>query len=295
MTNFVFPYKIVFNIGVIFMNKVLLNLNAKYSSFGAAERKIADYISQNYQTVPSLFIGDLSELCGCSVASITRFSKKLGFDGFPQLKIALAKEKDFQPVSENVSSSDSAYEVFSKICTDIYSSLEKTKAVIDKNALEECCVKLLNAKKVFIFGLGNSSSVAQDAAHKLFRTGISAAAYTDNHLQMIAATHADSDTVVIGISHSGRSRDIVEAMKLAKANGAFTVSVTNREKSPIIKVSDCVLTTVSDETNYRILGLSSRIAALAIVDAVYSYIVCKSKSAGSFINEAESSLTCKKC
>ena len=113
-------------------------------------------------------------------------------------------------------------------------------------------------------------------------------------MQSIAATHADKDTVAIGISHSGKSRDIVEAMKLARENGATTIAITNLGKSPLQKISDLVLSTVSDETNYRILGLSSRIAQLAIIDAIYSYLVLHIPSATEYIQNAENSLSLKK-
>ncbi len=276
------------------MNKVILNIKTRYDEFGEAEMKIADYITNNYEKVPSLFIGDFADLCDCSVATVTRFSKKLGFSGFPQLKIALAGEKGFHPVGENITKSDTAKEVFDKVCTDIYSSIEKTKNNIDSAALQACCDALIKAEKIYIFGLGNSASVAQDAAHKFFRLGKNASAYTDNHLQSIATTHADEKTVVIGISHSGKSKDIIEALKLSRINGATTVALTNFQKSPIIKVSDLVLATVSEETNYRVLGLSSRIAQLAIIDALYSYLVCHYEKSAEFINATESSLLSKK-
>lgn len=94
-----------------------------------SRKKIADVLLNNDKSVPSMFIGDFAKLCDCSVATVTRFSKKLGFNGFPQLKIALAREKDFSPVGENITTEDTAAEVFAKICNDIYSSLERTKKV----------------------------------------------------------------------------------------------------------------------------------------------------------------------
>ena len=113
-------------------------------------------------------------------------------------------------------------------------------------------------------------------------------------MQAIAASHANEKTVVIGISHSGASSDILEAMSIAKQNGAFTVAITNFKKSPIESVSDAVLHTVSDETNYRILGLSSRIAQLAIIDTIYSYLVCHLDGAQESIVKTEAALQNKK-
>ena len=113
-------------------------------------------------------------------------------------------------------------------------------------------------------------------------------------MQSIAAAHTDENSVVIGISHSGQSKDIIQAMQIAKQNGATTVAITNFGKSPIDKASDIILHTVSDETNYRILGLSSRIAQLAIIDSIYSYLVCRLENSSERIAETELALKPKK-
>ena len=113
-------------------------------------------------------------------------------------------------------------------------------------------------------------------------------------MQAIAVSHTDTQSVVIGISHSGKSKDIVQALQIAKNNGATTVAITNAGNSPLDKVSDLILHTLSDETNYRILGLSSRISQLAIIDAIYSYLVCHLKDAGERISTTETALKMKK-
>ena len=92
-------------------------------------------------------------------------------------------------------------------------------------------------------------------------------------MQVITASHLTKDDVAIGISHSGSSKDIVEALKIARKNGATTISITNKGKSPIVKESNITLFTASDETSYSILGLNSRIAQLAIINSIYYYIV----------------------
>ena len=165
---------------------------------------------------------------------------------------------------------------------------------IDISSIQQCCDYILKAKKVFFFGLGNSASVANDAAHKLFRLGIDVASYTDNHMQAIAAAHTDKDCVVFGISDSGCSRDIIESLQTAKKNGAVTIALTNQEPSPIDNESDIILRTTSNETNYRILGLCSRIAQLTIIDTIYSYVVCNLRTAEEKIDKTELVLRKKK-
>ena len=92
---------------------------------------------------------------------------------------------------------------------------------------------LSKAGNIAIFGLGNSAPIALDAAHKLSRAGLNANAYSDNHMQAIIASHLKPGDAAIGISHSGSSKDIIEALRIARENGAATISVTNIGKSPI--------------------------------------------------------------
>lgn len=276
------------------MNKILLKMKIKYDSLSKSEKQVADYLMDNPVNVLPMHITDLARECNTSESTIVRFSKKLGFNGYPQLKLALAGEASSHSVSESISTQDSAYKIFEKVCEDIYCSLEKTKRSLKNDGLQACCERLLKANQIFIFGLGNSASVALDAAHKIFRLGLNAVAYTDNHMQTIAAAHTDKNSVVIGISHSGHSKDIVQALQIAKNFGAFTISLTSRQKSPVARVSDLILSTVSDETNYRILGLCSRITQLAIIDTIYSYLVCHLENAKENISKIENTLSTKK-
>ena len=276
------------------MNKIVLDIKIRYDSFSKTEKKIADFLMQNPDEILPLYITELAERCGTSEATVVRFSKRLGFDGYQQLKIAIAQDSDTHPVNESILHSDGAGEIFQKVCEDIYCSLEKTKKAIDATTLEKVCQALISADEILIFGLGNSASVAADAAHKMLRLGLNAHAYTDNHMQAIVASHTNEKSVVLGISHSGSSKDVVRALRICQANGATTVSLTNAGTSPIYKVSNYVLNTVSDETNYTILGLNSRIAQLAIIDAVYSYLVCHLPKAQNAIHETEEALQPKK-
>ena len=113
-----------------------------------------------------------------------------------------------------------------------------TKKVLNYDSLTNVCESIIAANKIVVFGLGNSASVALDASHKLLRAGCNAFSYSDNHMQAIAASHLKKGDVAIGISHSGSSKDIVDALSTAKKAGATTVCITNSGKSPIQKHSD---------------------------------------------------------
>lgn len=257
------------------MNKILLQIRILYDKMGGAEKKIATWISENPCGLTPLSITELAERCGCGEATIVRFARRLGFNGYQDMKISLALENGSGEVTgSDIAADDSCFAVYAKVCDEVYCSLEKTKKAIDDDALEKAAKAIMNANKIITLGLGNSASIAVDAGHKFLRAGLNAYSYSDNHMQAIAASHLNAGDVAIGISHSGSSRDIVEALKIAKSVGASTICITNEGKSPILKYSDIVLTTSSDETQYRILGLNSRFAQLAIIDALYYYTVC---------------------
>lgn len=277
------------------MNKTALKIKVHYDEMGKAEKRVADWLSENPGEIIPLSIVDLADKCGCSEATIVRFAKRLGFGGYQELKISLAQETNSSSISTSITSEDTVSEIYDKVCNDIYCSLEMTKKVLDSKALTRACEKIMSAKRILVFGLGNSASAALDASHKLLRVGLDAYACSDNHMQMITASHLTEDDVVIAISHSGSSKDIVDALKIAKESGATSISITNSGKSPIQKYSDILLYTSSEETKHNILALSSRIAQLSIINALYFYIVYhQSEKSLEAIKETEQSLLSKK-
>lgn len=279
------------------MESVLLKINELYDSMGHSEKKIADWVVKNYQEIIGLSINELALKCACGEATIVRFSRRLGLSGYQELKLKIAQESANLSAGGviDIENGDNCYEIFNKRIRDIAVALENTKSVLDQNQLEAAAKAIQHGGRIVIFGLGNSASVAVDAQHKFLRAGLDAVAYCDNHMQAIAASHLHKGDIAIAISHSGSSIDVVDALMIARKAGATTICITNFGNSPILNHSDIVLNTRSDETKYSILAMSSRIAQLAIFDAIYTYIVMHSnKAAVKAINETEAALQSKK-
>lgn len=277
------------------MDKTTLNIKILYDKMGNAEKRIADWLIENPGAIIPLSIVDLAEKCNCGEATIVRFARRLGFSGYQDMKISLAQEANATSVSTTITSDDKADVIYDKVCNEIYCALEKTKLAVDPDALQSACEKIAEARRIVIFGLGNSASIAKDAEHKFLRAGCDAAAYSDNHMQVIAASHLTDKDVVLAISHSGSSKDIIDALKIAKNAGATTICITNEGKSPILNSSDIILYTASDETKHNILALNSRIAQLSLINVIYYYIVYnRPDSAIEAIKNTERSLLSKK-
>jgi len=259
-----------------FFNHILETRKAEMTR---KEKAVAGYIVSHQAEVVYMRVTDLEKETGVSEATIIRTSRKMGFKGFQHLKIELAKEmaEPLKKINEKLSFSDTSETVLDKTISSIIEALESTRKVLDIQALENAANAILKTRRLLLFGLGNSASIAMDAQHKLLRAGVNAMGISDNHMQIIASSSLKSGDAVIGISHSGRSKDIVEVMRFAKTRGAITICITNYASSPITKtdVSSIVLFTKAEETKFRIVGMSSRIAQLMILDTLFTIISLK--------------------
>lgn len=278
------------------MKSIFLNMRTKYDEMGPGERRIADLLIADPSSILPLSISEFSKMVDCGNATLVRFSKRLGLNGYKELKLAVAQEMaTLSKPEEEIAPEDTCYSMFTKRLYYIMDTLQKTRFSLKPEAINLAAKKIMEAKQIILFGLGNSAAIAHDAQHKFLRLGLNASSYSDNHMQTIVASHLTSDCVAIGISHSGRSIDVIDALKLARINGATTICITNSGSSPITEVSDICLFTESGETQYSILAMSSRIAQLAIFDAIYTYIVANSdKTAAKAIRNTEAALKDKK-
>ena len=118
-----------------------------------------------------------------------------------------------------------------------------------------------------------------DLHHKLLRLGLNVTVYTDPHLQIIAGNFLDEQDAVFAISHSGSSRCVVDSAQAAKNRGAKIITLTGAGKSPLSKLSNVSLNTNSSESKNKVVSIASRVAALAIVDSIYTFIAMRTDGA----------------
>lgn len=252
------------------MSSSLQRLREERFTFRESERKAAEYILANTREVINLPITQLADQIGVSEATIVRMCKKAGFSGFQELKITLAMENvpPLKAVHEEIQENDDAETVLNKVFFTNINTLEMTLNVLSVRELQRAVEAIAAADRIYIFGVGGSGPVAHDAAHKFTKTGKAVVAYSDTHMQAMAASLMDENHVVIGISHSGSTKELIEALRLAKKNGATTIGISNHSRAPMDRVLDIKLSTCSNETLYRTESSSSRIAQLSIIDAL---------------------------
>ncbi|MGX7197759.1 MurR/RpiR family transcriptional regulator [Enterococcus olivae] len=212
-----------------------------YPTLTKSEKKIADYLLEIKEKTIYSTMSDIKEMTQVGDATIVRFCQKLGFSGFADLKIEIAKE-DFsrsQPVEENT--------FYDHVLDRLFDALNSTRQLINENELIRALSAITDARHLYVFGVGSSGNTSMNLENMFLRVGVHCKAVTDPHFQAQSASLLNEEDVVIGFSLSGRTKDTYDSMKIAKDNGATIIAVTNYLSSPIAKLSDTVLQTAIEE------------------------------------------------
>ena len=197
-------------------------IQEKLESLSKMERKTAECMAENQDKLIYASITELAELAGTSEATVTRVCTKLGYSGFQALKVSVARElvSQQEKIHEDLKADSPPEMIIDKIFSSAIHTLTMTRKALDGKAVAGSIDALCRARRIVVIGNGNSGAIALDAQHKFLRIGLNVSAYTDDHMQMIAVVSMTKDDVLIAISHSGSSRDVAEAMQVAKENGA---------------------------------------------------------------------------
>lgn len=256
---------------------VLIRLRGMLSSLPRAEQAIARVVLENTAAAAELTISELAQAAGTSDTTVTRFCRNIGLRGYAQLRLHLAAEAERQRadarpdvnLAGDITPGDSTAEVIRKVGFADARAVEDTIARLDIEALDRLVAAIDAGRRVDIYGVGSSAFVAADAAQKLLRIGHFAAAWSDPHAALMSASSLRADDVAIAISHSGRTRDILDVLTEAKRGGAALAVITSNPDSPAAALADVVLVTAARETTFRNGGTVSRTAQLTIIDCLF--------------------------
>lgn len=253
---------------------IILKMQSMMDAFTKSEQRIIHTIIQNPQDVIYSSVAELAERSKTSDPTVIRACKKLGLNGYQDLKITLAKDlvNPLQAINEDISPDDDHKAVTDKVFQSTIRALQFTHNALNSAQVDASVKAILAAENIIIVGMGNSRAIASDLEHKLMRLGKHAQAFSDPHMATLAISFLTEKDLLFCISHSGSSREIVDLAAQAANAGVTIICLTNIGVSPLSKISDIVLHTVSNETHYRIIGLNSRIAQLAIIDTLYTLL-----------------------
>lgn len=248
----------------------LARIQNAYPRLTKVERLIADQVLAHHTQVVEMSIGDLAKAAGVAPSGIIRFCRKLGYQGFTQLKINLAGQTEpmLDLIMPAVGPDDDTRMVFNKVFQSSIKTLRDTLAMMDPAVIEQAVEMLQQAERIVFYGVGTSATIAMDAYYRLMRIGYPAWCSTDSQIMRIAAAGMGPGQVAVGISHSGRTAETIEAVRSARAKGAGTLVITSHLDSPICQHADILLCIYSDESRYPIEAVSARIAHIAVLDAL---------------------------
>ncbi len=207
---------------------LLDRLRERLEELNRSERKVANVILEDPAAATSLSIASLAQSASVSEPTVNRFCRNFGAKGYPDFKIKLAQSLagGTPYVTRAVEPGDSATQYTHKIFGATIAALDEAQREVDMAAVERMVDYLTQAKQIHFFGLGASGAVAQDAQHKFFRFNLPVMAYVDVLMQRMVAAACHTGDVVVIISYTGRTRELVDIAKVAREAGAVVLGIT---------------------------------------------------------------------
>lgn len=247
---------------------ILMQLQTLQHSFSSTGKNISQYILDDPERTINSNVRTVAKETGISEASIVRFCRSIGLEGFADLKIQLIKCASGQPlpsVFEEIDETESMESVARNVFTRNLVTLQTAMQQMDFSQVAAAADLLRQATQIVVCGLGISSSIADNCSVHLFRAGLPAIASTDPELMQIYARKATKDTVFLAISKGGRSTAVVHALQEARSHGAKTISITANDQTPLTEVSDVAIIHYAPTRAM----VSTRVVQNTVVDCLY--------------------------
>jgi RpiR family transcriptional regulator, repressor of rpiB and als operon len=256
-------------------------IRMRLPSLTPLEGKVATDILARKDIDEATPLRTVAEGSGVSEAMVVKVAKKLGFAGFRDFRQGLIDyyNSDTAALHSEISPQDTAGQIVQKVFRTAMQALEETFAILDLEAFERAADYLHRARQRDFYGLGGSAQIARDVSHKFLRIGIRTSVFDDAHMMVMSAALLGPDDIAIAFSHSGSTTAVIEAVELARRNGARTIAVTNYADSPLAKIVDVVL--CSTAQNNPLLGenATARIAQLNLLDALFVAVAQRDRAA----------------
>ena len=250
-----------------------VKLKSTYDSLTKSEKKIANFIMKNFEKAKNMTSYEISNKVNVGQATVIRFSKKLGYVSFNELINSINKLEQEDILEKNISLSDDITTTNTKIANQYIDVVKLTLELNPAKVFEDVIEEIIKAERIVVLGIGNSAIVSTDFVNKLARVGMNAFTNLDTHLQFSMITNLRKKDLLILISDSGETREIVEAAKLAKENNTKIIAITKFTKNKLHSYSDYILKTASFDVNLRLDATTSRIAQFTIIDMIFINIL----------------------
>lgn len=248
---------------------MLEKIQLQLENLSKSERKVAEVILASPATAMHSSIALLARAAGVSEPTVNRFCHRLDANGFPDFKLQLAQSlaNGTPYVSRNVEQDDSVESYSGKIFESAMAGLDRVKQSLDVNAVNRAVDLLTQSKKIAFFGLGASAAVAHDAMNKFFRFNVPVIYSDDIVMQRMSCMNSGEGDVMVLISHTGRTKSMVELAMLARENDATVLAITS-PGSPLAREATLALTLDVPEDTDIYMPMVSRLAQLTLIDVL---------------------------
>ena len=266
------------------MNSGILKINEYYKTFTKQEKKLADFLLKNINEASVLTISELSKKSGVSCSTINRFAITLGYKGFKEFIRDMYHEANSLPVQENV------YEinhenplnmdidtVIKVVCNLNIESIRNSLMMIEETKVLKAIEAIHKAPRVVVYALSGSVAPALDLKFKFQRLGINCEVYDNPHSLILSATTLKSKDVVIALSYTGETKEILDALKYVKENGAKIIGITMVGNNSLSKICDICIEHSSVDKGLRTYSTRSRVVQENIIDILYIGLCTKRK------------------
>lgn len=214
-----------------FQVDIILEIEQRYNTFSQKEKELANYILNSEEGLRNINITVLAEKIGVSPSTITRFSKKVNCESFVDMKMKINLLK------EDVKG-EGQRDLFSDVHSYYSEVIERSRKLLNEELIHKMVRDLESASKIYIYGIGSSGMTAQEMMQRLIRMGFNVYSITDPHMMIINSVVVSPDDLVIGISNSGTTREIIESLKICRKNKAKIIGITSWGEGEICEYSD---------------------------------------------------------
>ena len=236
-----------------------------------AEQRVAAVVLADVESAVRASNATLAAKANVSEPTVTRFCRTLGCDGVRDFKLRLAQSlvvgnvflnfRDPQPAPENAS-----LPFWNDMVQNATEALRITERQLDQEVIKAAAVTIAAAKRVYIFGVGGgSTALALDTQYRLFRYGVSVTAYTDIYLMRMVASTLGPEDVVLAISATGRTPEVVDAVGIARQYHAQVIAIT-RPETELAAAANLAMTFDVPEFEDILTPTASRFAFMLALD-----------------------------
>jgi DNA-binding MurR/RpiR family transcriptional regulator len=262
---------------------ILSQLSKSNNSLPKVQAKIGEIILNNPSEAIKMSISQVAQKAGAkSEASVVHFYRRLGFESFSDFKVSLAAEiagNTFYHAHEDIKTDDDIDTIKTKVFSGSIKILNDNMNLIDSRSLSKAVEMIEKARKIILIGFASSAAIAMYAHFYFSYLGFNCHFSPDSHVSSILTANLEKDDLIFAISYSGESKDVVIQAKQAKPL-AKVIALTGFPDSPLGKIADVCIATISEEMNYRTDAMVSRIVQLAVIDTLFTSLAIRKGRAG---------------